>query len=232
MMSKTVLITGANKGIGYEIARQLLQKGLHVIISGRDEKRLTEAYNMLKSNHDNVNSLLMDVGEESSVNQAVQRLSSENIKIDVLINNAAVSFKSDHSIIEEDFSVVRDTLNVNSYGPLRVTRAFLPLINNPGRIINISSSGGSMSQPVGGWSPAYCVSKTTLNAITRFLALELQQRGIVVNSVCPGWVQTDMGGRSAPRTVDQGAETPVWLATEAPLNITGSFIKDKKVMPW
>lgn len=232
MMSKTVLITGANKGIGYEIAKQLLQKGLHVIISGRDEQRLNEALNILKSKHDNVSSILMDVGEESSVNQAVHRLSSENIKIDVLINNAAVSLKSDHSIVEEDFSVVRDTLNVNSYGPLRVTRAFLPLINNPGRIINISSSGGSMSQPVGGWSPAYCVSKTTLNAITRFLALELQQRGIVVNSVCPGWVQTDMGGRSAPRTVDQGAETPVWLATEAPLNITGSFIKDKKVMPW
>ena len=119
-----------------------------------------------------------------------------------------------------------------AFGPLRVTKDFLPFIPSGGRVIMISSGGGSMTDEVGGWWPAYCVSKSLLNAITRHLAYELSEKNISVNAVCPGWVKTEMGGRGAPRSVERGAETITWLATEAPLKLTGKFFRDRKEIPW
>ncbi len=232
MEKKNILITGANKGIGYEIARQAGKKGFHVIIAGRNELKLTEALGKLKSESTSVEMILMDVSKEDSVLKAAEILGEKKIWIDVLINNAGISPQEDRSLKDGNFEILEKIINTNSYGPLRVVRAFLPLMNKPSRIINISSRGGSMSDPVGGWSPAYCASKTLLNAITRHLAYELSGNRISVNAVCPGWVKTDMGGRSAPKSVEQGAETPMWLATEASQSLTGKFLRDKSEIPW
>jgi NAD(P)-dependent dehydrogenase (short-subunit alcohol dehydrogenase family) len=229
---QNALITGANKGIGLETARQLLKKGMHVIISGRDEAKLAEALKDLKAINGEAEMVVMDVSNFKSVTAAAQVLAQRNIKLDVLINNAGILLREDRSLLSHEDEILKSTINTNSYGPLRVVHAFLPIMKSPGRIINLSSEGGSMSEPLGGWSPAYCVSKTMLNAITRHLAYELREKEIVVNAVCPGWVKTDMGGRSAPRSLEEGAETVVWAATEARLNLTGKFFKNKSEIRW
>lgn len=231
-MMKNVLITGANKGIGFEIAHQLLKKGLHVIISGRNKMKLSQALDQLKNESSSVEMILMDVSSYDSIKMAAEILTERNIQLEVIINNAAIMLKEDQSLIGHDLEVLKTTINTNCYGPMRVIHAFLPLMKTPGKIINISSSGGSMSDPVGGWSPAYCVSKTMLNALTRHLAYELSGKGISVNAVCPGWVKTDLGGKSAPRSIEHGAETPVWLTSEASHELTGKFFKDKTEIKW
>lgn len=231
-MKKVILITGSNKGIGFEIARQLLIKGNMVFISGRDKSRLEEAFKKLKSVSPDVESLLMDVSNQESIKNAVAGFSKYKLKLDVLINNAGILPGSDRSILLNDFSLTEKVIQTNCYGPINVARELLNLMNRPGRIINISSGGGSMTDDVGGWAPAYCVSKTMLNSITRQMAHELRSQSIAVNAVCPGWVKTDMGGAGAYRTVEQGAETPVWLSTEASQEITGKFFRDKKPIPW
>ena len=229
---KTVLITGSNKGIGFETARQLGRKGFRVLISGRDEGRLTDALQKLLPENPDAGALLMDVSDERSIAEAAQNLAASGQRLDVLINNAAILRKDDRRILQADEEVYLETVDTNCHGPLRVVKAFLPYLNSTARIINISSGGGSMSDPVGGWSPAYCASKTLLNALTRHLAYELAERGIAVNAVCPGWVRTDMGGSGASRTVEKGAETPVWLAAEASQRLTGKFFRDKREIPW
>ena len=232
MKNKCVLITGANRGLGFEIARQLGGKNFYVIITGRNEEKLSKALSLLENAGIRAEMILMDVSQDNSVESAAGILSMKNIRLDILINNAGISLKDDKSLISSELIVLEKIINTNSCGALRVTRAFLPLMNNYGKIINISSGGGSMTDPVEGWSPAYCASKTLLNALTRHLAYELSSHNISVNAVCPGWVKTDMGGKYAPRSVEQGAETPVWLASEAPINLTGKFLRDKKEIPW
>lgn len=228
-MKKTILITGSCKGIGFETARQLLAAGHRVILSGRDRRRLDEAVKKLPGD---VQGLQMDLADEKSIRAAAADLRKAGTSVDVLINNGAILSGKDRALLQEDETIFLETLLTNCTGALRVCKAFVPLMNRPGRIINISSGGGSMTDPVGGWAPAYCVSKSLLNAITRQLAHELAAEKIRVNAACPGWVRTDMGGAGAPRHVKQGAETPVWLATEAPDRLTGKFFRDKKEIPW
>lgn len=229
---KTILITGSNRGIGYEIARQCAAKNFHVFISGRDSSKLESAKQQLKKEKLDADTLLMDVSDAGSIKQAAAEFSKRNIRLDVLVNNAGIGVKGDQSISAGKEEVFTETLITNAYGPLRVTKAFLPVLKSPSRIIMISSGGGSMTDEPGGWWPAYCVSKTLLNALTRQLASELESKNIAVNAVCPGWVRTDMGGAGAHRSVEKGAETPVWLADEAPQKLTGSFFRDKKEIPW
>ena len=231
-MDKVVLITGSNKGIGFEIARQLGKIGFYVIISGRDESRLKTAIEKLQQEKIITDALLMDVSSHESIESAAGNFRKKNLEIDVLINNAAILDKGDHKLLNNHAKVLYQTINTNSYGPLLVTNAFLPFIKPNGRILMISSGGGSVSEGAQGWSPAYCVSKTLLNAITRQLAYELKNKNISVNAVCPGWVRTDMGGTGANRSLEKGAETPVWLATESPQKFTGLFFRDKKVIQW
>lgn len=230
-MEKTILITGSTKGIGFETARQLLNLGHHVIVSGRDGTKLSRAVEQL-SGFGKITKLQMDVITNSGIEKACEQLTRAGIVPDVIINNAGILVPGDHSLSVSSEELFHEILLTNAYGPLRVVRAFLPHLKPGSRIINISSGGGSMSDPVGGWSPAYCTSKTLLNAITRQLAFELNEKSIQVNAVCPGWVKTDMGGKSAPRPVEKGAETPVWLATEEGLNETGKFFRDKREIPW
>lgn len=232
MSERTVLITGANKGIGFEIARQLGKKNFHVIISARSEEKLKEALERLSNIGISSEMLVMDVSSESSVRNAAELFAKRNLHLDVLVNNAAILLKEDQSIVCQDITILKSAIETNCYGVLQVTQAFLPFLKSPGRIVNMSSSGGSMNDPVGGWSPAYCISKSMLNAMTRHLANELAEKNIAVNTLDPGWVRTDMGGGAAPRPVEKGAETPVWLASEAPQNISGRFFRDKMVIPW
>lgn len=229
---KNILVTGANKGIGYEISRQIGKKGFHIFISGRNESGLSAALDNLRKEGISAEMVLMDVSDDESVKAAAGIMKVKKIIFEAIINNAAIALKEDRSVINMDKEILGATINTNSYGPMRVIQSFLPLLSIPGRIINISSTVGSMSEPVGGWSPAYGLSKTLLNAITRQMAFALQEKGISVNAACPGWVRSDMGGKSAPRPLEKGAETPVWLAVEAPGDLTGKFFRDKKVIDW
>jgi NAD(P)-dependent dehydrogenase (short-subunit alcohol dehydrogenase family) len=232
MESKTAFITGANRGIGFEIARQLGKKGFHVYISARDRRKLNDALSSLRHDLIEADMIVMDVTSNDSILRAAEAFDNNRVSFDVIINNAGIMLREDRSLLESENDLLEAVIDTNSYGPLRVTKAFLHLLKRPGKIINISSTGGSMSEPVGDWSPAYCTSKTLLNAITRHLARELRSDGISVNAVCPGWTRTDMGGENAPRSIEKGAETPVWLATEVPNEISGKFFRDRKEIKW
>ena len=154
-------------------------------------------------------------------------------QLDVLINNAAIIPDGDQDVLTISPEAVGRTIATNALGALRVSQAFLPqlLASKSGRIVNVSSGAGQLSD-MGTWSPAYAASKTTLNAITCLLAAALKEKGIAVNSVCPGWCRTDMGGSAAPRSVEEGASGIVWLAADAPQDKTGLFWRDKEVIPW
>ena len=231
MRMKTILITGSNKGIGFEIARQCAMQGHRVILSGRDEARLAKAQKQLFDSGLKCATLKMDVSNLPDIESAGLVFGKMFPVLDVLINNAAIIVKNDHSLSEDNDDAFTKTITTNCYGLLRTTRTFLRYMNSGSQVINISSGGGSMTDPIGGWSPAYCVSKTMLNGITRHLAFELEAKNIQVNAVCPGWVKTDMGGQGASRSVDLGAETPVWLINGG-TKLTGRFFRDKKEIPW
>jgi NAD(P)-dependent dehydrogenase (short-subunit alcohol dehydrogenase family) len=231
MEKKVILVTGSNKGIGLEVVRQLAKLGHEVILTARDEAKGLEAQKKLKTENLVVHFLELDITKEESIQQAASKIKSEFGKLDVLINNAAISLRGDHSLLQNDSAITEQIINTNTLAQLAVTRAFQSLIPNGGRIIMISSGGGSMSDPVGGWSPAYCVSKSFLGAITRHLAYELSSRKISVNALDPGWVKTDMGGRSAPGSVEEGADTPVWLATTDKI-ATGKFFRNRREISW
>lgn len=228
---KIILVTGSNKGIGFEIVRQLSKLGHTVILTARNEEKGAQAIETLKRENLSVHFITLDVTQEESIISATRKIKSEFGKLDVLINNAAILLKEDQSLTKEALSIFNQTMLTNVHAPLHMVKHFLPLIAKNGRIIMTSSGGGSMTDPVGGWSPAYCVSKSALNAITRHLAYDLSDKQIAVNAYCPGWVKTDMGGKSAPRNVEQGADTAVWLATSEMVS-TGLFFRDRKVIPW
>ena len=229
---KTALVTGSSKGIGLEIARQLAERGFRVWISGRHEDTGRKAADALAARNLDVRFTRMDVSLLASIQQAFESLVREMEKLDVLVNNAGISLDVSRSILTVTPNIVDDTMNVNALGTLYVTQAAMPLLKSASRVITISSGAGQMSKGISPHAPVYSISKATLNAITCQLAYALKLKGIAVNAVNPGWVQTDMGGKSAPRTVEKGAETPVWLATDAPIEQTGLFWHDKKIIPW
>lgn len=231
-MQKTILITGANKGIGLETARQLGHLGHRVIVSARDADRLDKAIAYLAAEGITATPLLMDVSDTLSIARAADLFADWKMQLDVIINNAAILLGTDQKILQKNGDVFVQTILTNCHGPLNVVKTFLPFMTRGGRIINLSSGGGSMTDPVGGWAPAYCASKSFLNSITRQMAHELRDQQIAVNAVCPGWVRTDMGGAGASRPVGKGAETPVWLAVDAQQSVTGKFFRDKKEIPW
>ena len=222
---KTVLITEAYRGLGYEVARQLSERGWKVILTARRKDPGSAATAKLK----NSSFLELDITDDSSVSRAAKQVS----ELDVLINNAAIIAEGDQDILKIQPELFAGTIAANALGALRVSQAFMPqlLKSSAGRIVNVSSGAGQLSD-MGTWSPAYAASKTTLNAITCLLAAALKDRGIAVNSVCPGWCRTEMGGPTAPRSVEEGAVGIVWLAADAPQDRTGLFWRDKEVIPW
>jgi NAD(P)-dependent dehydrogenase (short-subunit alcohol dehydrogenase family) len=229
---KTALITGANKGIGYETARRLAAKGFHVFIGARNADNGRKAADALEKNGRKATFLRLDVSDAESVTAAAGEFAKFADHLDVLVNNAGVLLDRDGALLTIDDELLRKTLETNTLGPLRATRAFAPLLakSSAPRVINVSSGGGQLTGGAEGWAPAYCISKTALNGVTSQLAAALPR--FAINSVCPGWVRTDMGGSGANRSVEEGADTIVWLATDAPQNLTAKFLRDRQAIPW
>ena len=229
---KTVLITGANKGIGREVAQQLAAKGFHVFVGARNAKAGRKAAEEIANRGGKATFLEIDVANNDSVTTAAREFSKIEDHLDVLVNNAGIIVDGDNAILEIGDELFRKTLETNTLGALRVTRAFAPLLrkSKAPRVINVSSGGGQLTGGADGWAPAYCISKTALNGVTVQLAAALPK--VAVNSVCPGWVRTEMGGENASRSVEEGADTIVWLASEAAQDLTGKFLRDRKEIPW
>jgi len=230
MNEKNALITGANRGIGFEISRQLGKRGFRIFLTARNPEAGEKAARELREEGSDTRFVLMDVADEKSIEKAVQAVRKQVDQLGVLVNNAGIMIDKGN-IVKIPVEVLRQTIQTNVYGPIRIIQSLLPLLAKGARIINMSSGLGSLSS-MSGYSPAYSISKTMLNAVTRQFSSVLVDRNIAVNSVSPGWVRTAMGGQSAPRSVEKGAETVVWLATEAPGTLTGKFLQDKQEIDW
>jgi NAD(P)-dependent dehydrogenase (short-subunit alcohol dehydrogenase family) len=231
---RIAVVTGANRGIGFEICRQLAQRDLQVILTARSATKGKAAATALKRQGLAVEFHRLDVGSPRSVSALAAHLHRKVGRLDVLVNNAGVLLDPRGSrVLDAEPATFRDTLAINLMGPLLLMQALVPLMKRHayGRIVNLSSGQGQLSA-MGAGSPAYRVSKTALNALTRTLAAELGGSGILVNAMCPGWVKTDLGGPNAPRTVEQAADGAVWLATLPDDGPSGGFFRDRETIPW
>ena len=229
----TALVTGANKGIGFEIARQLGARGFHVFLGARDQVRGEHAAAELEKAGARVTFVPLDVTDPKSIQSMASILNASIDQLDVLVNNAAILESSSLSIARVSVGEFERTWQTNTLGPILVTQTLAPLLcrSRRGTVVNLSSGWGALHD-MGDEAAAYGISKTALNAVTRQFASALKPHAVTVNSVCPGWVRTDMGGNGATRDVAEGAETAVWLATDAPRTITGKFLRDRKAIPW
>jgi NAD(P)-dependent dehydrogenase (short-subunit alcohol dehydrogenase family) len=238
---RVALVTGANKGIGFEIARRLAIEEITVLMGVRDERRGLKARDKFASLGLDVHFVLLDVTDPMSIQAAVGRIRDDFKRLDILVNNAGILIDSHTGIRELSIAILQNTLETNTFGPLLLSQACIPLMigNKYGRIVNMSSSMGSLTEIAGPnsnyaevFAPAYRLSKTVLNGITVMLAAEMRGTNILVNSACPGWVRTDLGGSQAPLSPKQGADTPVWLATLPDGGPTGGFFRDRQPIPW
>jgi len=225
---RTALVSGGNRGIGLEVGRQLARDGFEVILGSRDPDNGTQAAEGLRAEGLGVRSLPLDVTDARSVEDLARELDG----LDVLVNNAAGFYDTWQSGVEADLDVVRDAFDTNVVGVWRLTQACLPLLrrSDSARIVNVSSGSGQLTD-MGGGTPAYSVSKTALNALTRILAAELRGDGILVNAVCPGWVATDMGGAGG-RPVEDGAASVMWAVRIPDDGPTGGFFRDGRQIDW
>jgi NAD(P)-dependent dehydrogenase (short-subunit alcohol dehydrogenase family) len=229
---RIALVTGANRGIGFEVCRQLAEKGFVVLLTARDAKKARVAADDLR-NASRIEPRVMNVDDPNSIAKAAADVASQYQRLDVLVNNAGINYDTWETVENADINgTVIETITTNLLGPWRVCQAFLPLLrkSRAGRIVNVSSESGSLAH-MGAGPPAYQVTKAALNALTRTLAGELRGSHILVNSVCPGWVATDMGG-SGGRPVAEGAAGIVWAATLPDNGPTGGFFQDRKPLPW
>ena len=234
---RIALVTGANKGIGFEVVRDLARKGFHVFLGARNEKAGEVAAEKLrtegvKEDYGEITVLKIDASKPDSIRRAAEEFSRKSDRLDTLVNNAGILLDDDKDVLMVAPETFETTLRTNTLGALLVSQAFVPFLKKSGapRIVNVSSGGGQLAGGADGWAPAYCISKTALNGITSQLAAALPK--FAVNSVCPGWVRTDMGGPNATRSVGEGATGIDWLAADAPQNETGKFFRDRKVIPW
>lgn len=227
---RVALVSGGNRGIGLEVCRQLAESGYTVVIGSRDEDRGRAAAEGLEGNlvpHQ------LDVADVGSVDRTAAFLEDRFGRLDVLVNNAAISNDDGQRGVEADLDRVKEALEANLFGAWRLCEVAIPLMrrNGYGRIVNVST-GLAALEDMGGGSPGYRVSKTALNVLTRILASELRGSGILVNAVNPGWVQTEMGGSGATRPVEEGAEALVWAATLPNNGPTGGFFRDRSPVAW
>jgi NAD(P)-dependent dehydrogenase (short-subunit alcohol dehydrogenase family) len=230
---RIALVTGANRGIGFEVCRQLAERGFTVVLTARDGDKARAAAAKLKT-VGHVEPAVLDVSDAQSIGRAAAEISNRHDHLDVLINNAGINYDTWETAENADIDdTVAETIRTNLLGPWRVCQAFLPLLrkSRAARIVNVSSECGSLAH-MGAGPPAYQVTKAALNALTRTLAGELRDAHILVNAVCPGWVATDMGGTGAPRSVCEGAAGIVWAATLPDNGLTGGFFRDGKPLPW
>lgn len=232
--TRIALVTGGNRGIGFEICRQLARHGLSVVLTARDASKGKAAAKALQDEGLAVEFHRLDVTSCRSIRACIAAVAGRRGRIDVLVNNAGVMTDPRGSrFLDSKLDTYRDTLETNLYGPLQLAQAVVPLMKATryGRIVNVSSGQGQLSE-MGAGTPAYRISKTALNALTRIVAAEFHGSNILVNSMCPGWVRTAMGGDGAPRTPEQGADTALWLATLPDDGPTGGFFRDRKQIAW
>jgi NAD(P)-dependent dehydrogenase (short-subunit alcohol dehydrogenase family) len=234
---RIALVTGANKGIGFEVARDLARKGFHIFLGARNSEAGEAAVRKLskegeKEEYGEIMFLKIDVSKPDSIRRAAEEFSRSTDRLDVLVNNAGILLDDDKDVLTTTPEIFESTLRTNTLGALLVSQAFVPFLkkSDAPRIVNVSSGGGQLADGADGWAPAYCISKTALNGVTVQLAAALPK--FSVNSVCPGWVRTEMGGANATRSVAEGASGIVWLAADAPQNQTAKFWRDRKVIPW
>lgn len=233
-MRRVALVTGANRGIGLEICRQLAAQGLTVLLTARDlTKGKAAAAELHRAGLEDVRVYQLEVTDGASVSRLRETVARDFGRCDVLVNNAGIYPDRIHRLLDADVELLAHAMDVNAYGPLRLIKAAVPLMKEHrwGRIVNVSSGIGELDD-LGSSYPAYRFSKINLNLFTRVLAAELEGHGIKVNAVCPGWVRTDMGGPGAPLSVTEGADTAVWLATLPDDGPTGGFFRDRQQIPW
>jgi NAD(P)-dependent dehydrogenase (short-subunit alcohol dehydrogenase family) len=221
---QVALVTGANRGIGAEVTRRLVDLGATVYAGSRSRENETP---------EGSERVLLDVTQEGDVEAVVDGVYEEAGRLDVLVNNAGVGEFGDDIVAEPTRRIDR-TLAVNLRGPMVLCKHAVPLLlqGDGGRVVNVSSGMGALGEGMSGGSPSYRVSKTGLNGLTAYLHGEYGDRGLIANSVCPGWVRTDMGGEEANRGVEEGAETPVWLSRFAPGSPGGLFWRKKERIDW
>jgi NAD(P)-dependent dehydrogenase (short-subunit alcohol dehydrogenase family) len=227
LVTTVSLVTGGNRGIGREVGRQLAGRGHTVVLTARSADAAAEAARATGSEP-----LRLDVTDPGSVTAAASWVADRYGKLDVLVNNAAITYDTWQRAATADLAVVREAAETNLYGPWLIIEEFLPLLrrgDHP-RIVNVSSEAASLAS-MGGGTPAYTTTKVALNALTRMLAAELRRDGILVNAVCPGWVDTDMGGPGG-RPVADGAASVVWAAVLPDSGPTGGFFRDGQPLPW
>ena len=231
-MAGIAVVTGANRGIGLELVRQLAQRGFTTVLGSRDPDKGRAAAVGLAADGIQVEPRRLAVDDDDSVRELAAELEAEHGRLDVLVNNAAILYDTWQRGVDADLDVVRKALETNLLGAWRTTQACLPLLrrSSHGRIVNVSSGSGSLSG-MGAGTPAYSVSKAALNALTRILAAELRSDGILVNSVCPGWVATDMGGPGG-RPVEQGAASVMWAVLLPDDGPSGGFFRDGRPVDW
>lgn len=229
---KFALVTGANKGLGFEISRQLGFAGFDVYMCGRNEGRLNQAAGMLRGEGHRMIPTVLDVTRAEDIERVAESLRSDGVRLDALVNNAAILLDENQSLLEVSDQAILETFQTNALGPLRLTRTLAPLLKDGARIVMVSSEAGAFCNGISNYAPVYSMSKTAMNVVTRRFALALASRRIAVNAASPGDVRTSMGGPGATRSVGEGAETPVWLATEVPLESTGKFWRDKEEIAW
>jgi NAD(P)-dependent dehydrogenase (short-subunit alcohol dehydrogenase family) len=231
---KIALVTGGNRGLGFETCRQLAQLGISIILSARDISKGEKAAKQLSDIGLDVVFYQLDVSNQNDINHISEQIIQQFTRLDVLVNNAAILYDTWQNAINADLEIVNQAIITNLFGPWRLSQICIPIMkrNKYGRIVNVSSGAGSLHyMDGGGGTPAYSVSKAALNALTRILASELRGTGILVNSVDPGWVATDMGGRGG-RPVEEGAKGIVWAATLPDNGPSGGFFFDGKPAPW
>lgn len=236
LAGRIALVTGANRGLGREIVRQLADLGARTILTARDAAKAAAAAAELASEGLTVEAVTMDVDDPSSVAQAMAAVIARHGRLDILVNNAGVLLDPEQgaaSVLTMTREQLLRSFTTNALGPFHTMQAVLPVMRKAGygRIVNISSRAGQLDELRAGF-PSYRVSKTALNSLTRVTAAEFKDDDIKINAMCPGWVRTSMGGVAAPLGVEQGADTAIWLATLPPDGPTGGFFRERKALPW
>jgi NAD(P)-dependent dehydrogenase (short-subunit alcohol dehydrogenase family) len=231
--TRVALVTGANRGLGLETSRQLLAKGLSVVLTGRDDDALGSAAAPLAQREDRVMTVRMDVTDVGSIKRAQEAVGRRFGSVDVLVNNAGVLLFENEDALSIPSEGYRRTFDTNVFGVIEVCRIFAPEMARAryGRIVNVSSGAGQLAT-MSTYAPAYSMSKAALNAFTRILAHTYRGSGVLVNAVDPGWVRTDMGGPTAPRSPRKGADTIAWLATLPYNGPSGGFFHDRRAIEW
>jgi NAD(P)-dependent dehydrogenase (short-subunit alcohol dehydrogenase family) len=243
-VTRVAVVTGANRGMGWETARQLTERGMTVLLTARDpakgEQSLSRLRDVLGARADAVSSFSCDVTDAAAVDALAAHVRTTYGRLDVLVNNAGAildphdpSDPKPSSFFDSDLDAIRQSFALNTMGAVLTCRALVPIMreNGYGRVVNVSTGMAALND-MGAGFPGYRMSKTALNALTRLLGVELASSGIKVNAVCPGHVMTDMGGKSATRTVEEGVDTTVWLATLHDDGPTGGFFRDCKALAW